>query len=155
MQAYIGTKTITARPMSLGAYNKHRGWNIPEGEDPAARGYLIHYPDGYVSWSPEAQFDEAYRVTNGMNFGLALEALKKGMKVARRGWNGKNMWLVRVPGTPDRVPFMEGTPYRDAGLDRPTKIDSHIDMYTAQGTMQPGWLASQGDMDADDWMIIV
>jgi len=154
MQAYIGTKVITAKPMSLGAYNEHRGWNIPEGEDPEARGYLINYPDGYVSWSPEQQFDEAYRVTSGMNFGLALEALQKGMKVARRGWNGKNMWLVFVPGSSKPLTMMEGTPYRKAGLERPTMIDGHIDMYTAQGTMQPGWLASQNDMLANDWILI-
>ncbi len=28
-----------------------------------------------------------------MNFGQALEELKKGNKVARNGWNGKGMWL--------------------------------------------------------------
>ena len=154
MQAYIGTKVINAKVMNLGDYNKERGWNIPEDEDPAKEGYIVRYPDGYISWSPKEQFEESYRVTTGLNFGLALEALKKGIKVARKGWNGKGMWLMRVPGTPGKVPFMMGTPYRDAGLDRPTQIDAHIDMYTAQGTMQPGWLASQADMDADDWTIV-
>lgn len=33
-----------------------------------------------------------------MNFGQAIEALKEGKKVARKGWNGKGMWLVLVPG---------------------------------------------------------
>lgn len=28
-----------------------------------------------------------------MNFGQALEVLKQGHKVARQGWNGKNMFL--------------------------------------------------------------
>ena len=32
-----------------------------------------------------------------MNFGKALEALKEGKKVARRGWNGKGMFLYYVP----------------------------------------------------------
>ena len=31
-----------------------------------------------------------------MNFGEALEALKNGHKVQRKGWNGKGMWLVLV-----------------------------------------------------------
>ena len=164
IQAYIGTKVINAEPMNRLAYNQFRGWDLPSDENGADEGYLVEYMDGgepnttthkgYISWSPKEQFDNAYRVVTGLNFGLALEALKKGMKVARKGWNGKGMWLVRVPGTPGKVPFMMGTPYRDAGLDRPTSIDAHIDMYTAQGTMQPGWLASQADMDADDYYIV-
>lgn len=33
-----------------------------------------------------------------MNFGQALEALKQGKKVARMGWNGKNMFLIMAGG---------------------------------------------------------
>lgn len=47
----------------------------------------------------------------------------------------------------------EGTDYQKAGLTA-VCIDPHIDMYTAKGTMQPGWLASQADMLADDWMVV-
>jgi hypothetical protein len=163
MSAYIGTKIINAEAMNRLAYNEFRGWDLPSDEDGTDEGYLVEYMDGgepntkthagYVSWSPKAQFEGAYRITNGLNFGLALEALKKGMKVARKGWNGKGMWLVRVPGS-ENVNLVEGTPYRNAGLDRPITIDAHIDMYTAKGTMQPGWLASQSDMFADDWMLV-
>ena len=32
-------------------------------------------------------------MANTMNFGQAIEALKQGKKVARAGWNGKNMHL--------------------------------------------------------------
>jgi len=85
-------------------------------------------------------------------FGEAVVLLKLGYKVARTGWNGKGMWLVFVPGT--EVEVREGTPYYNAGLRGKIKIDSHIDMYTAQGTMQPGWLASQADIQAEDWMVV-
>lgn len=47
----------------------------------------------------------------------------------------------------------EGTPYAKAGIEV-VDINPHIDMFTAQGTMQPGWLASQADMLADDWRIV-
>ena len=30
----------------------------------------------------------------------------------------------------------------------------YIDMKTATGEMQPGWLASQTDMLSDDWQIV-
>ena len=62
------------------------------------------------------------------------------------------MWLVYVPGS--EVEVREGTPYWNAGLRGKIKIDGHIDMYTAQGTMQPGWLASQADMQAEDWVVV-
>ena len=32
-----------------------------------------------------------------MNFGEAIEAMKDGKKVARKGWNGKGMWIVLMP----------------------------------------------------------
>lgn len=92
-----------------------------------------------------------------MNFGQALEALKLGSKVSREGWNGKGMWLVLVPGTPN-VNFTEGSPYMKAGLTS-GEILPHIDMYTvnAEGrrAMLPGWLASQSDMLAEDWTIVI
>lgn len=138
MQQYIGTKIIQAEP----AVNN-------ENEE----GYSVTYPDGYKSWSPKDAFEEAYRPSNAMPFGLAVEAMKKGLKVARAGWNGKGMWLILVPGSPSIKP-VAGTPYSNAGLTEPTNINAHVDMYTAQGEMQPGWLASQTDMLADDWLII-
>lgn len=89
-----------------------------------------------------------------MNFGEALEALKRGETVAREGWNGKGMWIVLAGGTEGVcVPMKEGSDYRTVGI-LSTIIDPHIDMHTAQGTMQPGWLASQADMLATDWEIV-
>lgn len=89
-----------------------------------------------------------------MNFGWALEELKKGNRVARTGWNGKGMFLIYVPGNPN-CPLTPGTPY-DLALDEQTHvaINPHIDMKTASGEMQPGWLASQTDMLAEDWMVL-
>jgi hypothetical protein len=87
-----------------------------------------------------------------MNFGQAIEALKEGKKVSRSGWNGKGMFLIYCPGTPD-CQLRENSPYRLAGFDVVT-INPHIDMKTATGEMQPGWLASQTDMLADDWGVV-
>jgi hypothetical protein len=46
MKTYTGTKTINAKPMTRGDYNKFRGWEIPADEDPAEAGYLVEYTDG-------------------------------------------------------------------------------------------------------------
>lgn len=87
-----------------------------------------------------------------MNFGHALEALKAGGKVARQGWNGKDMFLFLVPGSHfevNRPPLLGIYP---AGT--PIDYRSHIDMKTAQGDIVP-WVASQSDLLADDWYVIL
>ena len=164
---FIGTKIVLALAMTRLAYNEYRGWTLPADENGSDAGYLVEYTDGgtpnhpghvgYISWSPKAQFDSAYRPTNGMSFGLAIEALKLGKRVSRAGWNGKGMWLVLVPGTPS-AQLREGSPYH-AALGLPEcEILPHIDMWTVNGegrrAMLPGWLASQSDMLADDWQVI-
>ncbi len=60
MKDYLGIKLIKADPMTLGNYNRYRGWIIPENEDPNKEGFLVIYPDGYESWSPKSVFETAY-----------------------------------------------------------------------------------------------
>lgn len=161
MKTYIGTKIINAKPMTRLEYNQFRGWDIPHDEDGNDEGYLVEYPnggkpntsvyDGYVSWSPKEQFDEAYRETGGMNFGLAIEAMQLGHKVTREGWNGKGMFLFLVPGSTfkvNRPPLLGIYPEGEE-----INYHAHIDMRTADGQIVP-WLASQTDMLSDDWLII-
>ena len=109
MKKYAGTKMIEARPINRGDYNKYRGWTIPENENPADEGYLVKYSDGYESWSPKKQFEEAYRDCMGMNFGIALELARKGVKVARESWNGKGMFIVYQKGYPQGIPCNKQT----------------------------------------------
>lgn len=91
------------------------------------------------------------------NFGGALAHLKSGAKVAREGWNGKGMWLILVPGT-TAVQLRDGTPYKTATGLNECDILPHIDMWTVNASgrraMLPGWVASQSDMLADDWMVV-
>lgn len=147
MKKYIGTKMIEAKEMNRGDYNVYRGWTIPEGEDPEDEGYLVKYSDGYESWSPKKQFEEAYRDCKGITFGIAVELLKKGFKVAREGWNGKGMFLLYVPsekwGIIDKI-----------GLGIPKgNLLPWIGMKTADNKFVP-WLASQTDILAEDWIIV-
>lgn len=167
MKRYIGVKEINATPMSRAAYNLFRGWQLPADENGEDEGYLVEYIDGgqantatykgYVSWSPKDVFERAYKPIEGMTFGLALEALKKGQKVARKGWNGKGMWLILVPGQKE-VALRQGTPYADALALTSCEILPHIDMWTTNSegrrAMLPGWLASQTDMLSSDWEIV-
>lgn len=133
MHQYIGTKIIQAEPLT---------------KEDGQGGYKVVYPDGYTSWSPVAAFDEAYRPCNAMTFGLAIEALKKGKRVARAGWNGKGMWLALVEGYDYNPDKGRGATYALGCQKLPW-----VGMKTANEGFVP-WLASQTDMLAEDWMIV-
>lgn len=60
MKKYIGTKLVEAEPMARDAYNRHRGWTLPDNERAKDEGYILRYPDGYISWSPKEVFESAY-----------------------------------------------------------------------------------------------
>lgn len=157
MKQYIGTKMIQAKPMNRGEYNKYRGWEIPSNENPTDEGYLVKYEDGYESWSPKEVFEKAYRESYGLTFGMALELLKKGEKVARLGWNGKGMFLTITEGSVVSTENMRNDAvrtYYEEKQENNVKICPHIDMKAADGTMVIGWLASQTDMLAEDWVIV-
>ena len=93
---------------------------------------------------PKAFYTKEKQMEPLFNFGDALKALKEGKKVARMGWNGKNMWIALI--NPGNAMFKK---YGDS-LD----MLPCIGMKTAQGDMQPGWVCSQADVLAEDWQIL-
>ena len=168
MKTYIGIKAVNATPMTRAEYNDYRGWKLPENENGSDEGFLVEYADGgkpndprhagYISWSPVEVFNNAYRTTDGLSFGFAIEALKKGYKVARNGWNGKGMWLSmsgplggRVIGADD---FWSENNRNYARQFGGATVLPCITMKTADGAILMGWLASQTDMLAEDWAIV-
>lgn len=97
-------------------------------------------------------------------FGQALDLLKTGHRVARLGWNGKGMELSLLKGSFNPEPFehVEPKPEQIHGLDAMLfEADSDVEqvllptiaMTTASGALLAGWLASQTDMLADDWVV--
>lgn len=89
-----------------------------------------------------------------MDFGMALIALKRGECVARKGWNGKGMFLTLQQGS-----VVDGGDMRNEGAkhfynDCKCNIAPHIDMKAADNSYVVGWLASQTDMLAEDWEIV-
>ena len=158
MQKYIGTKMICSTPMTRLEWCRYRGWTLPADENGADEGYFVEYLDGgapnhqdhagYISWSPKDVHDQAYRPVDGMSFGLAIEALKLGRRVARAGWNGKGMWITHVKMASWSIdPLVNGT--GDVSLN----ASPWIGMRTADECFVP-WLASQTDMLADDWQML-
>lgn len=87
-----------------------------------------------------------------MNFGKALERLHNGDRVARTGWNGKGMFIFLVPGSTfqvNRPPLLGIYP-----LGTTITYQPHIDMKTASGEVQV-WTASQSDVLATDWELVI
>ena len=156
---YIRMHQVEAEPMTRGDYNKFRGWEIPSNENPADEGYKVTYPDGYVSWCPKTQFEEAGRPCDGMTFGMAIEAMKRGKKVARKGWNGKGMWLcVPLCDGPKEIPATGVWDKPNAEYAEQNggtvKVMPYVTMKTADGSIVMGWLASQTDMLSEDWTVV-
>lgn len=86
-----------------------------------------------------------------MTFSEALDLIKAGRRLTRRGWNGPNQFVFLVPGSTfqvNRPPLLgiypEGTEIRYHG---------HIDLCTTSGMIVP-WLASQTDLLAEDWQAL-
>lgn len=132
---------------------------------PSVGGYLVEYEDGYLSFSPAKAFERGYRLIDGdapvggLDFGAAIQALKHGAKVARTGWNGKGMWLAlsgAIEGR--RIEHTQFWSKHNADHARAqggsTVVLPCITMKTADGSILMGWLASQTDMLAEDWMIM-
>lgn len=75
------------------------------------------------------------------SFGWALAQLESGSRVYRRGWNGRDMWLILIrAGNAMHTSLAGSFEMRDC-----------IGIKTAQGDMQPGWRPTQLDMFALDW----
>lgn len=93
-------------------------------------------------------------------FGSALKWIQLDPlnRAARSGWNGKGMWVAYTPGSsfpPDAA--KPGHAAYNRALEAPNeqvRLCPHIDMRAADGSMVIGWLASQTDMLAKDWVLL-
>lgn len=91
-----------------------------------------------------------------MNFGDAIKALKEGKKVARTGWNGKNMYLWLKPATTIKSEWCKDPMLKeivDANGGEAEALGT-ICMKTADNKILTGWLASQTDMLSEDWVVV-
>lgn len=74
--------------------------------------------------------------SENLSFGQALDRLRAGQKISRRGWNGRGQYVeLQVPDLNSKMTL----PY--------------IFIRTVQGDLVP-WLASQSDLLACDWLVV-
>lgn len=80
------------------------------------------------------------------SFGEAIKYLKRGLKVKRKGWNGKNQFIQLATGISYKTADDE-----IVNCEHET-IDNKAIAFIGTSGVQMGWLASQADMLAEDWM---
>ena len=166
MKTYICTKIIHAVPAKMvNGIPWPDGLPMPETSEISEHcgstnkvqdGYIFtaSKDDRYPEFMEKDVFEQICRSTEAMNFGDALDALKQGKRVARKGWNGKNMSVAYQKGYPDGIPCNKNTA-QAWGMQEGElfKCRPYLQMRCADGTFQM-WLASQSDILADDWYIV-
>ena len=151
---YARFHEVEAEPMTAYEFDDFKNREHTTAEN--APGYKVTYPDGYVSWCPKDAFEASGRPIDGMTFGMAIEAMKRGKKVARRGWNGKGMYVWVMPGSTIKGCKTITDPHL-AEIDNAEgeiRFLGSVRMRTATGDVLTGWLASQSDMLGEDWVIV-
>ena len=160
MKKFIGTKVIMAEPMTMVEAQKVLGRKIKPTnfeED----GYLVEYKGGYKSWSPKSVFEEAYREVGSVNFGGAINLLKDGLAVRRKGWNDNGLFIVKqVPAhiTGDIIPNMQSLPQSAKNILM-SRENPHIDYTNQMLIINPdgradSWVPSSSDVFAEDWEVV-
>ncbi len=87
-------------------------------------------------------------------FERALELIKEGFRLSRKGWNGKRQCIFLMDGYPEGVPANPALAKRSGIKEgRTVIVDPYIMMKNTRGHIVP-WIASQGDLLANDWEII-
>ena len=94
-----------------------------------------------------------------MRFGEALAHARNGKRIARLGWNGKNMYVYFSPGrlilVEDWIARFPSQELTEAEKERGyVNTMPRLDMVNAQGNRIIGWLAAQPDVLADDWYVV-
>ena len=82
-----------------------------------------------------------------MNFGKAIEALKEGKRVTRAGWNGKGQYIELATN----ISYVNSK--GEVINCEHESIGNKAIAFVGTSGVQMGWLASQADMLAEDWMI--
>lgn len=82
------------------------------------------------------------------SFGEAIKYLKRGMKVCRKGWNGKKQYIQLATSISYKTADGEVVNCEHEA------IGNKAVAFVGTSGVQMGWLASQADMLAEDWKFV-
>ena len=126
--------------------------------------YVIKEPSGHVYALDAVKFEEDYRENQKVepanddwkknrSFSTALDWLKRGEKISRKGWNGKNMFVVYQKGYPDGIPCNKNTAeawgMKEGEL---FKCEPYLQIKMVNGS-HAMWVPSINDVLSNDWEI--
>lgn len=170
---YEGSNIVNGFPWSF-KYNNHP---ITHENDKC---YLIQTLEGTMNFTPSDVlitgikgeiypckkdiFESTYELVENQKstfaFGEAIQALKQGKLVARQGWNGKGMFIVKqIPGVigVEIIPRMASLPesVKTVFIERNQSIsyESQMLIIKAYGSAD-SWVPSSSDVFAEDWVIV-
>lgn len=169
---------MDAGQVGYDAYKASTGGKTYDGRDmptwEQVQANTPHVAKAWVSAALAIVSHHTHRVAGEVfDFGTAIALLKLGHRVARKGWNGKGMWIALTPGSTIGNDDARAGAARELAQEHLRSLESarakghahlaslcvvqigaHIDMRAADGTLVIGWLASQTDMLAEDWVVL-
>lgn len=94
---------------------------------------------------------------SNLSFGNAIQALRAGEFISRPGWNGVGMYLWMLPAANVPADWCKEAHLRSLADLNGGSIEClpSIRMLTADKKVLTGWLASQSDIFATDWQVVV
>lgn len=96
------------------------------------------------------------KTPSGLSFSDALVAMKEGKRVARVGWDGKSMHLWLLPAATVKAEWCREPHLKAIAEANGGEVEclGSIRMLTADKKVLTGWMASQSDILAEDWIIL-
>ena len=167
MNTYIGMVVVQAKPaVMVNGCIWPEGLPIPTADpepklgspcmsvklnDEVTEGYVFIGDNKYPEFMEKEKFDKRFQSAKAISFSIALDALKRGGRIAREGWNGKGMYVFLADDLEFRTEADISECYdKEDGVE----VSEVMILRTAQGTFQPGWLATQSDILANDWYVL-
>lgn len=127
-----------------------KGWEDARGcrvEHECAIAYELPLViEDYTEVNPEESF---------MSFGDAIDILKLGLRVSRKGWNGPNQCVAYQKGYPEGIPCNKNTA-EAWGMEEGDlfKCRPYFQLKCVDGSFQM-WVPSISDCLAEDWYIVI
>lgn len=116
----------------------------------------VFYTLGNIASEDWEIMDEEYKADldiHTFRFGEALQLLKQGKRLTRRGWNGKGLFVVYQKGYPQGIPCNKQTA-EAWGLKEGElfKCEPYLQISTVDGS-HAMWVPSIRECLADDWIL--
>lgn len=185
---YRVVHTIPARPVTYGQWRHSHSPNVPREELTRSpeephwddEGFEFYMPMDYDSntgtpileaettWQNKADFLRQHvlsaataievEMPTHYDFPSAFRRLIGGERIARQGWNGKDMWLsvsnLEVNTVPAERFWSKHNRAHALQNGGSAEVPPCVTLKNAKGQVQMGWGPSQEDLFANDWVVL-